>query len=346
MDNKSTHRINEIDLLRFVAAVSVVLFHYAFRGRAADHLSLIDYPPLIPYAKYGYLGVELFFMISGFVILMTAAAGNLRSFFISRVTRLYPAFWLACSLTYLFTLFLGGDYFSVTFFQYLANMTMLSGFFGIDSVDGAYWSLFVEIQFYLMVAFVIFLGKIEKAEEWLLGWLILCGLLELFPVWRIRAFFLVDHAAFFIGGALCYLIYIQGLSARKILLFVAAFMLAVINVLKVSDGFFAHYATHLDSLIIVLLVLSFFSLMLLIALRRTGFMAYRDWSKLGVLTYPLYLLHENIGFMTFNALFTHVQPVVLFWCVFIFMLFSSYYFALYVEKPLSTWMRRNFWVKR
>ena len=73
-----TRRVNEIDLLRFVAALAVVFFHYAFRGYAADDRSIMPYPLLAPIAKYGYLGVELFFLISGFVILMTASRGSLR----------------------------------------------------------------------------------------------------------------------------------------------------------------------------------------------------------------------------------------------------------------------------
>ncbi|MDD5250387.1 MAG: hypothetical protein PHY45_15495, partial [Rhodocyclaceae bacterium] len=54
-------RVNEIDLLRFVAALSVVFFHYSFRGYAADAMSVMPYPLLAPFSKYGYLGVELFF---------------------------------------------------------------------------------------------------------------------------------------------------------------------------------------------------------------------------------------------------------------------------------------------
>ena len=86
-------RINEIDFLRFVAALSVVLFHYSFRGHAADDLSVMPYPVLETVARYGYLGVDLFFLISGFVILMTASSGSLKDFVISRAVRLYPAFW-------------------------------------------------------------------------------------------------------------------------------------------------------------------------------------------------------------------------------------------------------------
>ena len=56
-------RINEIDLLRFIAAIAVVIFHYAFRGYAANDMTTMPYPLLSRYAKFGYLGVNLFFMI-------------------------------------------------------------------------------------------------------------------------------------------------------------------------------------------------------------------------------------------------------------------------------------------
>ncbi len=85
-------RISELDLMRFCAALAVVFFHYAFRGFWADHVSKMPYPWLAPVAKYGHLGVELFFMISGFVILMTATNHTVRGFVVCRMVRLYPAF--------------------------------------------------------------------------------------------------------------------------------------------------------------------------------------------------------------------------------------------------------------
>ena len=141
-------RISEIDLLRFFAALAVVFFHYSFRGFSADGLSKVSYPLLAPISKYGYLGVELFFMISGFVILMTADTGSIRTFAVSRFVRLYPAFWICCSLTFAISVMLGGgrDYPSAN--QYLINMTMFSGFVGVPPIDGVYWSLFVELKFF------------------------------------------------------------------------------------------------------------------------------------------------------------------------------------------------------
>ena len=100
-------RANEIDLLRFLAALAVVLFHYAFRGYAA-HSSSMPYPLLEAVAKYGSYGVELFFLISGFVILMSASGGSLKHFVISRIVRLYPAFWVCCTLTWVVLQFVSG----------------------------------------------------------------------------------------------------------------------------------------------------------------------------------------------------------------------------------------------
>ncbi|MCY1398168.1 hypothetical protein D9M71_131940 [compost metagenome] len=79
----------------------------------------MPYPWIIPAAQYGYPGVQLFFTISGFVMLM------------------------------------GNGRFSATFTQYLANMTMPSEFMKVPSIDGAYWSIFIEIRFYLLIAILL-----------------------------------------------------------------------------------------------------------------------------------------------------------------------------------------------
>ena len=94
---KRSGRLYELDLLRFIAAFAVLLFHYSFRGYAKDHYTVMPYLSIAPVTKYGYLGVSLFFLISGFVILMTASSGSTRHFVISRLVRLYPAFWVSCT---------------------------------------------------------------------------------------------------------------------------------------------------------------------------------------------------------------------------------------------------------
>ena len=58
-------RYYELDFLRFIAAFSVLLFHYVFRIWNLDGSGALEYPLLSTFSKYGYLGVDAFFMISG-----------------------------------------------------------------------------------------------------------------------------------------------------------------------------------------------------------------------------------------------------------------------------------------
>ncbi len=85
-------RIEGLDILRLFAALSVVIFHYSFRGAAADDLTRVSLPALVPITKYGYLGVDLFFVISGFVIAWSAEGRHWLQFAVARFARIYPAF--------------------------------------------------------------------------------------------------------------------------------------------------------------------------------------------------------------------------------------------------------------
>ena len=71
------------------------MFHYAFRGAAADDLSAVSLPDIADVAKYGYLGVDLFFVISGFVIAYSADGRTPAEFAIARFARIYPGFLAA-----------------------------------------------------------------------------------------------------------------------------------------------------------------------------------------------------------------------------------------------------------
>ena len=331
-------RVNEIDLLRFLAALSVVLFHYAFRGYAADGHSVMPYLGLAPVAKYGFLGVQLFFMISGFVILMTAAQSSLRDFAISRLVRLYPAFWVSCTATFLVILGAGAPRFSASFVEYLENMTMLGGFFDVHDMDGAYWSLYVEIRFYVLVALVLILGRIEQAQAFLISWLVVSAALTLFPVDKLREWFVVDYSAFFIAGAAYYLIWSKGLSRTRITIVLASFPLALLSV-SGMDRFVAHYHTALDGRVVAGIVLLFFVAMGLVATGLTGWLGRRRWALAGAVTYPLYLLHGNIGYIIFNAEYPRWNAHVLLWGTLVFMILLAYAVNVVIERPVARPMK-------
>lgn len=327
----SNARVNEIDLMRFAAALAVVFFHYAFRGIAADDMALMGYPALAPVSRYGFLGVQLFFMISGFVILMTAARGSLRGFVVSRVVRLYPAFWACCTITFLVTLWIGGARYHATFGQYLANMTLMSEFIGVESIDGVYWSLFVEIRFYAMVALLLVLGRIHQAPLFMAAWLLVSLALTVVPIDTLRRLLAVESAAYFVAGAACYLVWSNGLSRGTVALLLASWALAVLQAFSWVPEFEAHYRTTLGMPVVVAIISTFFAAMLLVSLRRTGAFGARRWVALGALTYPLYLLHQNIGFMLFNLAWP-ANPHIVFWGTLALVLVLSHAVHVLVER--------------
>ncbi len=333
-------RINEIDLLRFFAAISVVFYHYAFRGYAADGMSAMPYPSLAPVAKYGYLGVELFFMISGFVILMTAANGSLKGFLISRFVRLYPAFWACCTLTFVTILALGAPRYEASLAQYLINMTMTSAFVGVAEIDGSYWSLFVEMKFYGLVALVLLLGQIRHSQLLLVLWLLASIALEMVHVGRLRALLLVDYSPFFIAGAAYFLLWSQGISRTRIGVIAGSWCLAVWQSVRALPAIEEHYHTQMSSYIVAGAVTAFFAVMFLIAVRRTGTISQRRWTVAGAVTYPLYLLHQTIGFAVFNAAYPAMSRHVLLWTMIALMLVLAYIVHVAVERKLSPPLKR------
>ncbi len=320
----SITRVGEIDLLRFIAALVVVFFHYAFRGHADGRYSDLPYPELAPIAKYGYLGVELFFLISGFVILMTASSGSLRKFTISRIVRLYPAYWACCTLTFLAIMIMGNGRFEATLGQFLVNLTMLNEFTGIASIDGVYWSLAVELTFYAMVAAVLFTRQLGRVEWFLAAWLIAAAILDFYPVDRLRQWLITDSAPYFVGGAVCYLIHSSGVTLARGALLTAAWIIGLIHSLTPLPKLARLYGSEFSPVVVGLIVTGCFAVMLMVALGRTFGIGRRNWITVGALTYPLYLLHQYIGYMMLNLGYPYLNRHVLFWSTLGAMLAAAY----------------------
>jgi peptidoglycan/LPS O-acetylase OafA/YrhL len=135
-------RVEILDLLRALAVLAVVVFHYSFRGAAGDEgFTEISLPALVPFAKYGFLGVQLFFVISGFVIAYSTEHRTAVEFCIARIARIYPGFIVCMTLTFLMTLAAGAPHFEAGVRQWLANILIVAPAFKQPFMDGAYWSL-------------------------------------------------------------------------------------------------------------------------------------------------------------------------------------------------------------
>lgn len=114
-------RVPAIDLLRLAAVSAVILYHYGFWGPASHGVPQVALPALAPVAQYGFLGVPVFFAISGFVIAYSAEGRTPVGFAIARFSRIYPTFVFCMTLTFAATLLFGAGHFEVTPAQWSAT---------------------------------------------------------------------------------------------------------------------------------------------------------------------------------------------------------------------------------
>jgi len=335
-NSEKRYRFYEIDLLRFLAAFAVVMYHYTFRGFIADDMSLVEFPYLSLVSRYGYLGVELFFMISGFVILLTARKRSVSSFIISRVVRLYPVYWACVSLTFIVVLLFGGMQYDASFFQYLSNLTMIHTLIGVDSIDGVYWTLLVELRFYFIIFLILVIRQIHNVKFFLGLWLVSSIILSVQPGFKIFEFILIPiWSAYFVAGAVFYLIRQEGLSLYKVVMILVCYATSLkhahVQMLTLTNI----YSSDFNFMVIAFILTSFYVSFSLIAIGKTQGIAKPWFIYVGVLTYPLYLVHQNIGFILFNSLYTYMNRYVLLLLVFVTMIVVSYLIHLRIEKRFA-----------
>jgi peptidoglycan/LPS O-acetylase OafA/YrhL len=300
-------RAPELDLLRFVAASLVVVYHYAYRPAVSGVVDTLVYGGLQDFAAYGYLGVQLFFLISGFVIVWSAAGRRPAQFLRSRFLRLYPMFWVGVALT-MVAVWLGDvrpELFNARVI--LANLTLLPAYFDAPMVDGVYWTLAIELKFYLLIFFAMVLRQMPHIERWMYVWLAACVGLSVWPVAPLTSIAMLPHGFFFVGGAICYFIRVSGLDRTRVAaLLVAAAGSAYHAVLGRGD--FTFETQVADPAIVAVLIVAFYGAMLSVAMRWVKLSRPGLWMMLGALTYPLYLLHNMLGRVIMWELESHTGP--------------------------------------
>lgn len=289
-------RFHEIDLLRAGACLMVVFFHYAHRG-ALDGWSPVAQPTgLADLAQYGYLGVHLFFIISGFVIFLSVRNATVRDFFASRVSRLYPAFWVAVPLTWGVVCLFDLPDLQVSWQHMMVNLTMVPHWFGVPYVDGAYWSLAVELQFYILVGVALRFDLDRRAEWWLGGWLLLALLNVIRPMYPVEFWLAANWAPLFAIGALAYRIKSHGANRWRVGLMLGAYLLAVWYGIKPILLPKPGQESAQDPWVVGILLSLFVLVFTAIAVGRLKMKRHALFHWAGILTYPVYLLHEYIGY--------------------------------------------------
>jgi peptidoglycan/LPS O-acetylase OafA/YrhL len=291
MAEHAKRRLTGIDSLRGIAAMLVVLFHYTTRY---DELFQHTAAPAFA-VPWGHLGVNLFFMISGFVIFMTLErTSHSMDFVVSRFSRLYPAFWAAVIVTFALTHWLGLPGKLVGLPTALLNMTMLHSFLNVTSVDGVYWTLEVELIFYFWAWLAFRLGLLGRVHL-LLAVLFVLRLVYFYTgtvlhidlPWQVFRLLILKVIPWFAAGIMVYRLASHYGTVRRDL----AVLGGAVLLLAIAEG---------PGLALLLVALS-----VVLYAAATGRLALLDnpvlvW--LGVISYTLYLVHENIGWALIRRL--------------------------------------------
>jgi len=295
-------KIGSINTLRFMAALAVMFYHFTFVFYHGD-LAYVDIPILRYLSQYGYLGVDLFFIISGFVISLSVEGRNTYGFIKSRIGRLYPVFWVSAIITSLFLLF-GGYLISsdLSPWRFFTNMTMIPTIlFGreyIDLLDGSYWTLAVEMKFYFIIFLLLLFKQIKKIEYLAIPLSFVMLIASIFA--NIKHESDLIWIPNFIAGVIFYKIYKNGLNNWRIFALLNSLLASLIFATNRISDLTAGYNTAFKVIPITSFILLFYILFLLISLGKFKITNNKYINLFGLLTYPVYLLHQQISKILFT----------------------------------------------
>jgi peptidoglycan/LPS O-acetylase OafA/YrhL len=272
----SLNRIQELDALRGIAAIAVLLFHFTYGFNHNDTNYIFH---------YGNLGVQLFFIISGFVITLSLEKSkNVFDFIAARVSRLYPAYWFAVLFLSLLALLYRTRV--IDPIDIAANLTMFQYWFRIPDIAGVFWTLTIELSFYILIVLVLLFKQFKRIE--LLSWLFLILMLINVLIGEQLTYWIpvIRYGNFFVAGIIFY------------------------NIRKHGGNYFRYYLLlcciviqfALATLIEGVAAILFFVIFFLLINNKLPWLKNRILLFLGTISYSIYLIHENLGSVLFQRL--------------------------------------------
>ena len=293
--------------------------------------NLPTFPELTPVASVGWVGVETFFVLSGFVIAYTAEGSSAFAFFRSRFLRLMPAVWICASLV--FAVFVAGAI--VPFKEltplYLKTLVLIPRPPWIDPV---YWSLCVEVVFYGFVLCLLFANRFCHVEFFLgaigvvsaLVWILygaslimpgvfgaLLAVLErIVYSWKPQLL-LVHHGCLFALGVYLWLLLFKGVTLRRLIIACICFVGGCLETLWFAQEQARQVSMDLPTVLPTAIWVTSIVLIIASIAKNDRVCAWaggrvRAIRMLGLMTYPLYLLHQTVGSVVILSLHDRGMP--------------------------------------
>jgi len=239
--------VEGLDIIRFAAALMVVFYHFAYWYWHDCKCVDAKFPSLIPYSWWGWVGVPVFFVISGFVIALSAEGRTASDFFRGRLLRLAPALWFFATLSFLVLLITKED--SLPRAGLLFAKSVVLWPVG-PWVDGVYWSLTVEVLFYAIIFVLLASRRFDQLWVFAKVWFILTTffaaicLIDLYwnsagnfaaALHRVRdsyasRYLLLTTGPYFVVGLTTYFIYRHGVSLARLAVLSVSFLAAEVSI--------------------------------------------------------------------------------------------------------------------
>ncbi len=338
-------RIAALDVLRLVAALWVLAWHWFYSGVYVHRYVDFATPALAGVSHYGFLGVQLFFVISGFVIAMSMQGRTVREFALARLIRLYPAYWMCAAITFAVAAICGDGRFPCDVHCAVANASMLNSFFNNDFIDPSYWTLGVELQFYFMLALLMAARGTRYLFEVMLLWMLLSAA-GFVPMRGVDLLYYLSNAMwapFFGCGAMLFLIWKRGPALRFVLGLVLGWLLACGYVARDVASFAGIPVPDppFSPAMGIVLFSAFLVLVLLIALHHIRLRPSRFSRACGGTSYTLYLLHLVAGSTLINTFSRTLPHPLLMAAAFVLILLASALVWRFGELPVQRYLRRR-----
>ncbi|SFO20460.1 Peptidoglycan/LPS O-acetylase OafA/YrhL, contains acyltransferase and SGNH-hydrolase domains [Geodermatophilus obscurus] len=337
-------RFRVLDGLRFVAAMSVVGFHFTAResevwGTTPDRV----FPTLSQYAAYGTLGVEFFFVISGFVILMTAWDRSVASYTASRIGRLFPAYWAGALLSAFLLLVLWPEGRPTDVGEVLVNLTMAHEAWGVHRLEGVYWTLWIELRFYVLVGLLMVVGITRgRLLAFCALWPVAAAVAGSTGSPLLEAVLMPTHAPLFAGGMMLFFITREGHSLLAWLVVAGNAVFAANAADHGARGRIDDItAVEHSSVVVWVVTLGCFAVVAAASMTRLRAVSWGWLTVLGALTYPLYLVHEFWGRYVIELLSPRLPGHLVLALAVGVGLALAWLVHRYVERPFSARLRRS-----
>ena len=341
----SRQRFYLLDGLRLFAALAVLAYHYtAFKQNfwgvpAAENFQFIS-----RFSAYGAMGVELFFVISGFVILMSAQGRSIGDFVASRISRLFPAYLVAVlAVAFLFVVVAPGQFKVISVPQVLANLTMIQQGLGVPHLDGVYWTLWIELLFYVMIGAFIKIGMTEgRIMAFAFLWPTIGAIAATANAEFIVSILNPTYAPFFAGGMVLFLIHKYGHSTLRWSLFAFNVCVGVQQCVKqlVSGSIPRNTGVDTSPTWGAIVVICIFTLVALVTVTPLATKGPKWLALAGALTYPLYLFHEAWGWWIISLLADSLNKWVVLLCATAFSVVLAWLVLRFIERPIGPVLNR------